>query len=64
MRPAILAAVLLFVLAGSASAVPAGPCPGGVCVRRPGLHIRATKGVTVEVRQGLFGLRRTSVNTR
>ena len=64
MKAFLLSVVLLFTLAGSAHAITQGPCPGGVCVKRPGLHIRATKGATVEVRQGLFGLRRTHVNTR
>ena len=66
MRPAILAVVLLFTLASSASALPTPrvQCKGGVCFRSPFLKMYVGPGSTVDVRHGLFGLRRTNINTR
>jgi len=64
MKTLILSVALLFVLASSAYAQPTAKCKGGVCIRRPFSNIYVGPGANVEVRQGIFGLRRTIVNTR
>ena len=39
-------------------------CPGGVCVQRPFLKVQAKPGSQVDVRLGVFGLRRLHINTK
>lgn len=50
-----IACVLCLLSVSVASAQ--SPCPGGVCLRRPFLSVRAPAGSSVHVSRGLFRYR-------